>query len=338
MASMASHVNEVVVVTGGSAGVGRAIVREFADLGANIAILARGEDGLEATRKEVEQLGGRALAISVDVADADAVMEAADRIERELGPIDIWVNNAMASVFAPFWEIEPDEFDRVTDVTYHGQVNGTRAALKHMRPRNRGTIVQVGSAVGFRSIPLQSAYSGAKFAIRGVTDSIRAELLHEKSDVRITIVHLPAHNTPQFRWVRSRLPKEAQPVPPIYQPEVAAEAVVWASEHYRREYYVGAPSWFGVLAQKMAPSFMDKYVSGGGWDGQMTPEPRDTTRPDNLFEPVAGDHGAHGAFDDKARDVAQWWYAEKYMPALKAVGWAALGLAVAKMLTRHRTS
>ena len=275
---MASHANEVVVVTGGSAGVGRAIVRAFAERGANVAILARGEDGLAAAQREVEDEGGLALALSVDVSDARAVLEAADRIERELGPIDIWVNDAMTSVFAPFWEIDPEEFERVTNVTYHGFVNGTRAALEHMRPRNHGTIVQVGSAVAYRSIPLQSAYSGAKFAARGFTDSVRTELMHEKSDVRITMVHLPAHNTPQFRWVRSRLPREAQPVPPIYQPEIAAEAVVWASEHYRREYFLAAPSWFGVLGQKMAPSFMDSYVSGA-WDGQMIDQPRDTSRP-----------------------------------------------------------
>ena len=309
-------------MTGGTAGVGRAIVRAFAGLGANVAILARGQDGLSATAREVGAMGGRALAISVDVADAQQVLDAADRIERELGPIDIWVNNAMASVFAPFMEIEPAEFERVTDVTYHGQVNGTRAALKHMRARNRGTIVQVGSAVGYRSIPLQSAYSGAKFAMRGFTDSIRTELIHEKSEIRITMVHLPAHNTPQFRWVRSKLPREAQPVPPIYQPEVAAEAVVYASEHPRREFYLAAPSWFGVLGQKIAPSLMDKYIGATGWEGQMIDKPLDRTRPDNLFEPVAGDHGAHGVFDDRAHDRALWWNAEKYMPVLKSIGYA----------------
>ena len=234
-------------------------------------------------------------------------------------------------------EIEPDEFERVTDVTYHGQVNGTRAALRHMRPRNRGTIVQVGSAVGYRSIPLQSAYSGAKFAIRGFTDSIRTELIHEKSDIRITMVQLPAHNTPQFRWVRSKLPREAQPVPPIYQPEVAAEAVVYASEHPRREFYLAAPSWFGVLGQKVAPSLMDKYIGTTGWEGQMIDKPLDKTRPDNLFEPVPGDHGAHGVFDDRAHDRAWWWYAEKYMPALKAAAYAVVGTAVALVLARRRT-
>jgi NAD(P)-dependent dehydrogenase (short-subunit alcohol dehydrogenase family) len=282
-------------------------------------------------------MGGQALALSVDVADARAVERAADEIEEKLGPIDIWVNDAMASVFAPFDEIEPEEFERVTDVTYHGQVNGTRAALARMKLRNRGTIVQVGSAVGYRSIPLQSAYSGAKFAIRGFTDSVRAELLHEKSDVRITIVHLPAHNTPQFRWVRSRLPREAQPVPPIYQPEVAAEAVVYASEHPRREFYLGAPSWFGVLGQKIAPSLMDRYIGLTGWDGQMTDKPRDTIRPDNLFEPVPGDHGAHGVFDARAHDVAPWWYAEKYMPIIKAVGYSLAATGIALALSRRRT-
>lgn len=328
---------KTVVVTGGSAGVGRAIVRAFAERGYDIAILARGQDGIDAAATEVANMGGRALPISVDVSDAQAVLDAADRVERELGPIDVWVNDAMTSVFAPFWEIEPREFERVTDVTYHGFVNGTRAALAHMRPRNRGTIVQVGSAVAYRSIPLQSAYSGAKFAARGFTDSIRTELMHEKSNVRITMVHLPAHNTPQFRWVRSRLPKEAQPVPPIYQPEIAAEAVVWASEHYRREYFLAAPSWFGVLGQKLAPGFMDSYVSGS-WDGQMIDEQRDTSRPDNLFDPVPGDHGAHGAFDDRAHGLAPWWYAERYMPALKAGAAAAAVAALGLVLTRRRTT
>jgi NADP-dependent 3-hydroxy acid dehydrogenase YdfG len=333
---MASHQNEVVVVTGGSAGVGRAIVRAFAERGANVAILARGHDGLNAAKEEFEEMGGKALAVSVDVADAQAVLDAADQVERELGPIDIWVNDAMASVFAPFWEIKPEEFERVTNVTYHGQVNGTRAALAHMRPRNRGTIVQVGSAVGYRSIPLQSAYSGAKFAIRGFTDSIRTELIHEHSDIRITMVQLPAHNTPQFRWVRSRLPKEAQPVPPIYQPEIAADAVVYASEHPRREFYLAAPSWFGVLGQKMMPGLMDKYIGATGWDGQMIDEPRDTARPDNLFEPVAGDHGAHGVFDERAHDTAPWWMVEKYMPALKVAGYATVAAAAGLLLSRRR--
>ena len=213
------------------------------------------------------------------------VLDAANYIEEQLGPIDIWVNDAMTSVFAPFWAIEPHEFERVTDVTYHGQVNGTRAALAHMRPRDSGVIVQVGSAVGYRSIPLQSAYSGAKAAVRGFTDSIRVELMHEKSNIHITEVNLPAHNTPQFRWVRSRLPRKSQPVPPIFQPELAADAIVWAARHHRRQIDLAWPSFFGILGQKLFPGFMDRYVVGS-WEGQMIDEPYEP-RPDNLFEPVA---------------------------------------------------
>jgi len=310
MNPMPSHAGEVVVVTGGSAGIGRAIVRAFAERGAKVAILARGQDGIDAAAHDVNEIGGRALAISVDVADANAVLDAAERIERELGPIDIWVNDAMASVFAPFWEIEPDEYERVTNVTYHGQVNGTRAALKYMRQRDRGTIIQVGSAVAYRAIPLQSAYSGAKAAIRGFTDSVRVELMHEKSHIHVSQVNLPAHNTPQFGWVRSRLPRKAQPVPPIYQPELAADAVLWAADHHTRQIDLAWPSYLGIWAQKLFPGVMDRYVVRS-WEGQMLDEPAEP-RPDNLFEPVPGDHGAHGTFDDRATDSAPVWLYLKY--------------------------
>jgi NAD(P)-dependent dehydrogenase (short-subunit alcohol dehydrogenase family) len=330
---MATHKDQVVVVTGGSAGVGRATVRAFAQRGANVAILARGQDGIDAARREVEEMGGRALGISVDVSDAKAVLEAAEQVEQKLGPIDIWVNDAMTSVFAPFWEIKPKEFQRVTDVTYHGQVNGTRAALKYMRQRDRGVIVQVGSAVAYRAIPLQSAYSGAKAAVRGFTDSIRVELMHEKSHIHITEVNLPAHNTPQFRWVRSRLPRKAQPVPPIYQPELAADAIVWASEHRKRQVDLAWPSYFGIWAQKLFPSVMDRYVVGA-WEGQMIDEPAEPS-PDNLFDPVPGDHGAHGVFDDRATDFAPVWLYLKYRAAAAAVAGVA---AAALLLLRRRTS
>jgi short-subunit dehydrogenase len=301
---------QVVVVTGASAGVGRATVRAFAKRGDDVALIARGEDGLEAARREVEQEGGRALVIAADVADAQAMLDAAERTENELGPITIWVNNAMASVFAPFWEVDHDEFRRVTEVTYHGYVNGTRAALKYMRPRDQGTIVMVGSALAYRSIPLQSAYCGAKAAIVGFTDSLRAELLYEQSNIKLTAVHLPAHNTPQFRLVRSKLPREAQPVPPIYQPELAADAIVWSTEHDRREIHLAAPALGAILGQKVVPELMDRYVVGA-WEDQMIDEPRDEQRPDNLFAPVPGDHGAHGPFVEESRESSPVWWLDR---------------------------
>jgi short-subunit dehydrogenase len=304
------HDKQVVVVTGASAGVGRATVRAFARRGDDVALIARGEDGLEAARREVEQEGGRALVIAADVADPQAMLDAAERTENELGPITIWVNNAMASVFAPFWEVDHDEFRRVTEVTYHGYVNGTRAALKYMRPRDQGTIVMVGSALAYRSIPLQSAYCGAKAAIVGFTDSLRSELLYEQSNIKLTAVHLPAHNTPQFRLVRSKLPREAQPVPPIYQPELAADAIVWSTEHDRREIHLAAPALAAILGQKVVPELMDRYVVGA-WEGQMIDEPRDEQRPDNLFAPVPGDHGAHGPFVEESRESSPVWWLDR---------------------------
>src|SRR5213075_857499 len=249
--------SKVVVITGASAGVGRATARRFAKDGAQIALLARGRDGLEAARKEVEEFGGRAIVLMVDVADADEVEAAAAQIERELGEIDIWINNAMASVFSPIQEMTPEEFRRVTEVTFLGCVYGTLAALKRMSPRNRGMIVQVGSALAHRSIPLQSAYCAAKHALAGFTDSLRCELLHDHSNVRLVIVHMPALNTPQFRWVKSRLPRKAQPVPPIFQPEVAAEAIVWAAHSKRREINVGWPTTKAIIGNNFAPGYGD---------------------------------------------------------------------------------
>ena len=319
---------KVVVVTGASAGVGRAVVRRFARPGVRIALLARGPDGLEAARSEVEAQGGEALVCPVDVADAAAVEQAAEQIERELGPIDVWVNNAMTSVFARFWEVSAEEFRRVTEVCYLGYVYGTMAALKRMRPRDRGVIVQVGSALAYRSIPLQSAYCGAKHAIVGFTDSIRSELLHERSRVHITVVHLPAMNTPQFGWVKSRLPHKAQPVPPIYQPEVAAEGVHYAARSRRREVWVGFSTTKAILGQKIAPGYADQYLAETGFRSQQTDEPRPPDQPVNLWEPVPGDHGAHGEFDRRARccDPQIWALENVQALALAAVGLVGFGV------------
>jgi short-subunit dehydrogenase len=299
---------EIAVVTGASAGVGRATARLFASRGADVALLARGRDGLDAAAKEVEAAGGRALVVPTDVADAEAVDEAAARVEAELGPVDVWVNNAMTTVFAPSWKLEADECRRATEVTYLGAVYGTLAALRHMRPRDRGTIVNVGSALAYRAIPLQAAYCGAKHALRGFTDSVRTELLHEKSRVWVTSVHLPALNTPQFEWCLNKLPKHPRPVPPIYQPEVAAEGIWFGAHRRRREVWVGAPAVATILGNKVAPALLDRYLARTGVQGQQTEEPSPPDRPVDLWEPVAGDHGAHGIFDDMAKPAsAQLW-------------------------------
>ena len=295
---------KVVVVTGATAGVGRAVVTEFARQGAHVGLIARGRERLEATKREVEELGGKALILQTDVADAQQVEAAAEKAERELGPIDIWVNDAMTTIFAPFLQITPDEFKRATEVTYLGQVYGTMAALKRMHARNRGTIVQVGSALAYRSIPLQSPYCGAKHAIVGFTDSIRSELIHDKSAVHITAVMLPAMNTPQFSWCRTRLPRHPQPVPPIFQPEVAARGIVWAATHKRREVYIGFPTVKAIYGNELAPGFADRYLAKNAFDGQQTSQPVSPDRPNNLFEPVEGDYGAHGIFDDRAKNFS----------------------------------
>lgn len=299
---------EVVVITGASAGVGRATVRRFARERAHIALLARGRDGLEGARQEVEAAGGRALVLPTDVADADQVERAAARVEEEFGPVDIWVNNATVSVFSPIKEMTPAEFKRVTEVTYLGVVYGTLAALKRMLPRDRGTIVQVSSALAYRAIPLQSAYCGSKHAILGFTESLRTELIHDKSHVHVTMVHLPALNTPQFSWNKSRLPRHPQPVPPIYQPEVAAEAVHYAAHHQRRGMSVGMPTVVAIYVDKIAPGLGDRYLAAQGYEAQQTDEPVDPNRPNNLWEPVPGDHGAHGIFDDRSSSFSpQLW-------------------------------
>jgi NAD(P)-dependent dehydrogenase (short-subunit alcohol dehydrogenase family) len=290
----------VVVVTGASAGVGRAIARALGAQGARVGLVARGTDGLEAAAREIRAEGGEAMVLPADVADAGAVGAVADRVAREWGGIDVWVNNAMVSVFSPVDRMKPEEFRRVTEVTYLGYVYGTLAALEHMRPRDAGLIVQIGSALAYRSIPLQSAYCAAKSAIRGFTDSLRCELAHDRSNIKVTALHLPAVNTPQFQVVRNRLPKHPQPVPPIYQPEVVARAVLYAIEHPRRELWVGWPVIKALLGQKLIPGILDRYLGRKGYEAQQTAKLRHEHR-DNLDAPLPGDRGAHGEFDDTAR-------------------------------------
>jgi NAD(P)-dependent dehydrogenase (short-subunit alcohol dehydrogenase family) len=302
---------EVVAVTGASAGVGRAIAHAFARRGARVALLARDRDGLAGAAQEVERLGGRALPLSVDVADAAAVERAAAHAEATLGPLDVWVNDAMATILAPVHEISAEEFERATRVTYLGTVHGTMAALSRMRGRERGTIVQVGSALAYRAIPLQAPYCGAKFAIRGFTDSLRTELLHEGSGVWITMVQLPAVNTPQFEWCLTRMPRHPQPVPPIFQPEVPAEAVYWAAHHRRRELWVGRSTVKAILASYLVPSLADRYLARNGYDAQQMDVPVAADRQANLFHPVPERAATHGRFDDQAtRRSLQPWLAE----------------------------
>ena len=291
---------EVVVITGASAGLGRAIVRRFAQDGACIGLVARGKDGLEGAKKDVENFGGKAIIIQGDVADPETTERAAEETEKAFGPIDIWINDAMVSVFSPVKEMKPDEYKRVTEVTYLGFVYGTLAALKRMLPRDRGVIVQVGSALAYRGIPLQSAYCASKHAIQGFMDSLRSELIHDGSNVRASMVQMPAMNTPQFSWVKSRLPNKPQPVPPIYQPEVGAEAVYFVAHNDRREMYVGYPTVEAIVGNKIVPGYADNYLAKGGYKSQQTHEPVDRNRQNNLYEPVAGDHGAHGGFDDSS--------------------------------------
>ena len=328
---------EVVVITGASAGVGRATVREFAQHGAWIGLLARGRDGLEAARREVESLGGKALVLPTDVADAEQVEDAAARVEKKLGPIDIWVNNAMTSVFSPIKEMTAQEFERVTQVTYLGYVYGTLAALKRMLPRDRGTIVHVGSALAYRSIPLQAAYCASKHAVLGFFASLRTELLHDGSKVRTTMVQMPALNTPQFGWVKSRLPRKAQPVPPIYQPEVAARAIYYAAHHPgKREYFAAWSVVEAIVGNKIAPSFADHYLARNGYDSQQHDGAEDPKRKNNLWQPLSGDHGAHGSFDGRARDRSWELWAETNWRWLGAALLAGLATAYGTMKLTER--
>jgi NAD(P)-dependent dehydrogenase (short-subunit alcohol dehydrogenase family) len=328
--------SEVVVVTGASAGVGRATARAFARRGARVGLVARGVDGLEGARREAVEAGTEAIAVPTDVSDPDAVEHAADVIERELGPIDIWVNDAMVSVFSPFKEMEPAEFKRVTEVTYLGVVYGTMSALRRMLPRDRGRIIQVGSALAYRGIPLQSAYCGAKHAIQGFTESLHCELLHDKSHVKICMVQMPALNTPQFGWVKTRLPRHPQPVPPIFEPEVAADAIVWASQHDRRELYVGAPTTATILANKVASEALDHYLGRTGFKSQQTDEPVDKDRPNNLWEPVPGDAGAHGQFDSRSHDSSFQLSATTHRGLILPAAAAAVGGLLFKKLRTTR--
>ena len=298
----------VVVITGASAGIGRATVREFALHGAHIGLLARDREGLEAARREVEAVGGRAIVLLTDVASAEQVEAAAEAVEKRLGPIDVWVNNAMVSVLSPALDMTADEFKRVTEVTYLGYVHGTLAALRRMRHRDRGVIVQVGSALAYRSIPLQSAYCGAKHAVQGFVNSLRSELIHDGSHIHITTVQLPAVNTPQFSWIKSRMPNHPQPVPPIYQPEVIARAIHWAAHHRRREVWVGWPTVKAIVGSKFISGLLDHYLARIGYGAQQTNQRIDPGRPNNLFAPLKGDYGAHGRFNMEARrSSAQFW-------------------------------
>ncbi len=316
---------KIVVVTGAGAGVGRAAAEEFARKGCDVALLARDGERLEHAAEALRQYGVRALSLPTDVADADAVEQSASAVEQQLGPIDIWVNVAMATVFAPVSKLTPAEFERGTRVTYLGQVHGTMSALKRMRTRNRGTIVNVGSALGYRSVPLQSIYCGAKFAIRGFTDSLRSEIIHDKLNIHLTMVDLPAVNTPQFDWAINKMGRRAQPVPPIYQPEVPARAIYFAATHRRREIWVGYPTVQAILANRIAPGLIDRYLAKAGYSGQLTDEPSDENAPGNLFEPVAGPYGAHGRFDSRARSGSWEMFTDRH----RAVFWAAAGLGVA---------
>ncbi|AWB25683.1 KR domain-containing protein [Methylobacterium currus] len=300
---MSGTTRPTVVVTGGSAGVGRAVAVAFGRRGWNVGIVARGRAGIEAAVEEVRAVGGQALGYRADVADPAAVDRAADAFAQEFGGIDVWVNNAMVTVYAEVEHTTPEEFRRVTEVTYLGQVHGTLAALRHMREADRGTIVHVGSALAYRSIPLQSAYCAAKSAVRGFVDSLRTELLHHRSRIRLTMVQLPAVNTPQFDWARSRLPRKLEPVPPIFQPEAIAEEILSAAHDAPRELWIGTPSWLAIFGAQAAPAFSDHYLARHGYRGEMTSEAAERGRPDNLFEPVDArrDHGAHGRFDARAK-------------------------------------
>ncbi|GAA4401685.1 SDR family oxidoreductase [Nibrella viscosa] len=325
---------EVVVITGASAGLGRAIAQEFARHGARVALIAREEERLQSAKKEIEESGGEALIFPADVADFDQLERAAAEVEQQWGAIDVWVNNAMVSVLSPVWEMQPDEYRRVTEVTYLGQVYGTMVALNRMKPRNRGSIVLVGSALAYRGIPLQSAYCAAKHAIQGFYDSLRAELLHEKSDVKVTMVQLPGMNTPQFDWTRNRMPNKMRPMGKIYQPEVAARTVYYAAHNPDREFKVGFPTLQAILGNKLLPLVGDWVLAKQGFQGQQSDVPEQPGRPDNLYEPVKGDYGAHGRFDEQAHDVSVvgWLGRHQAVPVAATV---LIGLVLGGLLLRR---
>lgn len=329
--------NQVVVITGASAGIGRALVRRFARPGVHLALLARGEQGLHAAHAEALRAGAQAISIPIDVAVAEHVFRAAEQVMQTWGKIDVWINNAMVTVFSPVMDLQADEFDRVTQVTYHGAVWGTMAALKHMSARNSGTIVQVGSALAHRSIPLQSAYCGAKHALRGFTDALRSELLHDRSKVRVTMIQLSAFNTPQFSWARNKLGDHPQPVAPIFQPELAADAIYDAAMHPRREMWVGFPAVKAILGNRLIPGFLDRYLAGRAYDGQVTKEKTRPLNRDNLFHAVEGDFGARGVFtSDAAPNSLQIW-ANLHRKTWMACLVASLAILVVGTL-RHRSS
>lgn len=329
-------VGPVVVVTGASGGVGRATAHAFAAPGVRIALLARGKRGLEGVKEEVEYLGAEALVVPTDVADAAQVEHAASEIERRWGRIDVWVNNAMATVFGPVEKLQPDDLKRVTEVTYLGAAYGTMAALKRMRAQGSGVIVQVGSALAYRAIPLQSAYCAAKHALRGFTDAVRSELLHDRSPIHITSVHLSAFNTPQFDWAKNLTPRRAEPVPPVFQPELAAHAIVWAASQRRREVYVGWPALKAVLANKLAPGLLDRILAKEGYSGQLTSEPKPADACENLYAPCDTNPGAHGRFDATAREHSvQWWMTSHRAAVLTAAAGCALLLTLASLKQRR---
>ena len=328
----------VVVVTGASSGIGRACVREFAAAGYRVGAIARSEEGLDGAAREVVALGSEALTVPGDVADPDAVERLAQETEAAFGPIDVWVNNAMVTLLSPALEIRPDEYRRVTEVNYLGTVHGTLVALRRMRTRDRGVIVQVGSALAYRSIPLQSAYCASKAAIRGFTDSLRSELLHDGSNVKLTMVQLPAVNTPQFDVMRNRLPRKPQPVPPIFSAEVIAQAIRYAAEHPAREMVVGGSALKAIVGQKLAPGLADRYLAANGYDAQQRPEPDPGDRPDNLFEPLPGDRGADGAFAKQSRggSVQLWLREHPLLGLASSVALTAAGIAVARATSAAR--
>ena len=327
--------NKVIVITGAGAGVGLAAATEFARNGCDVALLSRDPERLETAAAELRKFGVRALPISTDVADLSAVDAAAARVEAELGPIDVWVNVAMATVFAPVHLLTAEEFERGTAVTYLGQVHGVMAALRHMRPRNRGSIVCVGSALAYRSVPLQSVYCGAKFAIRGFLGALRSELYHDKIRITVTEVDLPAVNTPQFDWARNKMGSKAQPVPPIYQPEVAARAIYFGAFHPRRQIWVGFPTVKAILANRIAPGLLDRYLAGSGYSGQLTDKPSDPSAPGNLFEAVKGPYGAHGRFDDRARERSWEMFTSRHRYAATIIAVAGAAMIVRNLQWRE---